>query len=73
MSNTLNKRDDNNRIKELGMTLNIPYKVLDTNDIAARLSQARKILRTAQGKRPVYVMSFWRRWRNCTPLVATQT
>eukprot|EP00957_Ditylum_brightwellii_P030570 2315664-Ditylum_brightwellii.AAC.1 len=49
MTNTLNKRDDDNRIKELGTTLNIPYEVLDTNDIANRLSQARKILRTAQG------------------------
>eukprot|EP00957_Ditylum_brightwellii_P158437 12059118-Ditylum_brightwellii.AAC.1 len=50
MSNTLNKRDDDNRIKELGTTLNIPYEVLDTNDIANKLSQARKNLRTAQGK-----------------------
>eukprot|EP00957_Ditylum_brightwellii_P071321 5421650-Ditylum_brightwellii.AAC.1 len=49
-SNILNKREDDNRIKGLGITLNIPYKELDMNDITNRLSQARKNLQTAQRK-----------------------
>eukprot|EP00957_Ditylum_brightwellii_P061440 4663720-Ditylum_brightwellii.AAC.1 len=49
-SNILNKREDDNRIKELGTTLNIPYEELDMNDITNRLSQAQINLRTAQRK-----------------------
>eukprot|EP00957_Ditylum_brightwellii_P197234 15026824-Ditylum_brightwellii.AAC.1 len=49
-SNILNKREDNNRIKGLGITLKIPYKELDMNDITNKLSQAWKNLQTAQRK-----------------------